>query len=59
MEIGNQIKNLRLRRGITQEAMAQHFGITPQAISKWERGVTTPDNRPASGYFCILWGTPG
>lgn len=43
MEIGNQIKNLRLRRGITQEAMAQHFGITPQAISKWERGVATPD----------------
>lgn len=43
MEIGNQIKQLRLRRGITQEAMAQHFGITPQAISKWERGVATPD----------------
>lgn len=43
MEIGTQIKQLRLRRGITQEAMAQHFGITPQAISKWERGVATPD----------------
>ncbi len=23
--------------------MAQHFGITPQAVSKWERGVATPD----------------
>lgn len=43
MEIGQQIKQLRVRRGITQEAMAQHFAITPQAISKWERGVTTPD----------------
>ncbi len=43
MDIGNQIKALRQRRGITQEAMAQHFGITPQAVSKWERGVTTPD----------------
>ena len=43
MEIGNQIRQLRLRRGITQEAMAQHFGITPQAVSKWERGVATPD----------------
>lgn len=43
MEIGNQIKQLRLRRGITQEAMAQHFGVTPQAVSKWERGVATPD----------------
>ncbi len=43
MEIGNQIKSLRQRRGITQEAMAQHLGVTPQAISKWERGITTPD----------------
>lgn len=43
MEIGNQIKVLRLRRGISQETVAQHFGITPQAVSKWERGVTTPD----------------
>ncbi len=43
MNIGTQIKQLRQRRGITQEAMAQHFGITPQAVSKWERGSSTPD----------------
>lgn len=43
MEIGNQIKQLRIRRGITQDAMAQHLGVTPQAVSKWERGATTPD----------------
>ena len=43
MEIGNQIRQLRLRRGITQEAMAHYFGITPQAVSKWERGAATPD----------------
>lgn len=43
MEIGKQIKTMRQKRGITQEAMSQHFGVTPQAISKWERGVTTPD----------------
>lgn len=43
MEIGNQIKALRQRKGITQEVMAQHFGITAQAVSKWERGVATPD----------------
>lgn len=43
MEIGNQIKALRLRRGTTQEALAQHLGVTAQAVSKWERGVTTPD----------------
>ncbi len=43
MEIGNQIKSLRLRRGITQEALAQHLGVSPQAVSKWERDVTAPD----------------
>lgn len=43
MEIGNQIKSLRLRRGISQETLAQHFGLTAQAVSKWERGVATPD----------------
>ena len=43
MEIGNQIKSLRLSRGITQENMAQHLGITAQAVSKWERGVAAPD----------------
>ncbi len=56
MEIGNQIKQLRQRRGITQEAMAQHFGITPQAVSKWERGAATPDigMLPAiSAYFGV------
>ena len=43
MEIGNQIKTLRLRRGTTQEALAQHLGVTAQAVSKWERGAATPD----------------
>ena len=43
MEIGNQIKALRLRRGTTQESLAQHLGVTAQAVSKWERGVATPD----------------
>ncbi len=43
MEIGNQIRSLRQRHGITQEAMAKDLGITPQAVSKWERGVATPD----------------
>lgn len=43
MEIGNQIKALRLRKGVTQETLAQHFGVSSQAVSKWERGAATPD----------------
>ena len=43
MNIGRQVKALRLRRGITQEALAQHLGITTQAVSKWENNVSMPD----------------
>lgn len=43
MEIGNQIKALRLRRGLSQETVAQQFGLTAQAVSKWERGAAMPD----------------
>ena len=43
MEIGTKIKNLRLERNITQEALAEDLGVTPQAVSKWERGVASPD----------------
>lgn len=33
----------RRRAGLTQEALANRIGITPQAISKWENGVGYPD----------------
>ncbi len=40
MEIGNQIKALRARRGVTQEVLAEALGVTAQAVSKWETGVS-------------------
>lgn len=43
MEFGTKIKNLRNKRGITQEALAKAMGVTPQTISKWENDVTMPD----------------
>ena len=43
MNIGNQIKTLRLKKSVTQEAMAEHFGVTAQAVSKWECGTSAPD----------------
>ena len=36
--IGINIAKLRKERGITQEALAEVFHLTPQAISKWESG---------------------
>jgi len=43
ISIGKQIRTLRQRKGVTQEAMAEVLGVTAQAISKWENSVTTPD----------------
>ena len=38
--IGENIKRVRLERGLTQEEVATHLGISFQSISKWERGVS-------------------
>ena len=37
------IRRLRRERGLTQEALAQAVGVSPQAISKWETGQSLPD----------------
>ena len=41
--ISATIRRLRRERGLTQEALAQAVGVSPQAISKWETGQTMPD----------------
>lgn len=41
--IGENIKRVRLERGLTQEEVATHLGISFQSISKWERGDGYPD----------------
>ena len=43
MNIGNKIKQLRLKAGLTQEQLGDRLGISAQSISKWETAVTMPD----------------
>ena len=40
MNIGNQIKNFRKAKKLTQEQLAEYLGVTSQAVSKWETGVS-------------------
>ncbi len=42
-KIGKQIAILRKERGQTQEALAEILGVSPQAVSKWERGHALPE----------------
>ena len=41
--IGNRIRALRLERGMTQSEFASLMCISFQAVSNWERGITSPD----------------
>lgn len=43
MNIAASIARLRRERGMTQEALAEVIGVSPQTISKWENNTTYPD----------------
>ncbi len=43
IKLSERIKELRLRDGKTQEAVAVELGITAQAVSRWEKGICYPD----------------
>lgn len=43
LSLGANIRRLRIERGLTQEEIATHIGVSFQTISKWERGDGYPD----------------
>lgn len=54
INLGGTIRELRKQKGLTQEALASALSVTPQAVSKWESGVSFPEMTmiPAiAGYF--------
>ena len=43
VNVGRQIAESRKRKGLTQNELGERIGVTPQAVSKWERGEMLPD----------------
>ncbi|MBQ8235802.1 MAG: helix-turn-helix transcriptional regulator, partial [Clostridia bacterium] len=43
IQLAKSLKDLRRRKGNTQDDLAQHLSISVQAVSKWERGDGMPD----------------
>lgn len=41
--LGENIRSLRTAGGITQEQFGYEMGVSAQAVSRWENGVTYPD----------------
>ncbi len=38
-----RLKTLRRAKDMTQEQLADYMGVSPQAVSRWETGATSPD----------------
>lgn len=43
LELANRFVALRKQRGYSQETLAEKLGVSRQAVSKWERGESSPD----------------
>jgi len=43
MYLSENLKKYRLSKNLTQEDIAEYLNITPQSVSKWERGESYPD----------------
>lgn len=56
INIGKNIKQLRISKDITQEQLSEAMNVSCAAVSKWERGETFPDItllQPLAYYFDV------
>ena len=43
MDLANKLLELRKKKGLSQEEVADRLGVSRQTVSKWETGMSTPD----------------
>ena len=42
LPLAEALKQRRTEKGLTQEQLAEHLGVSRQAVSKWEQGLSEP-----------------
>ncbi len=53
--LGEALKASRMERKMTQEFVAEHLGVSRQAVSKWENGTSDPSTSNLLA-LCKLYG---
>ena len=56
LNIGENIRNLRKAKDVTQEELAEILGVSCQSVSRWENGTCYPDMEllpMLADYFCV------
>ena len=43
LQIGEKLKELRHKNGVTQDQLAEMLGVSSQSVSRWELGICYPD----------------
>lgn len=54
MTLGENIRRLRLGKGLSQEVLADHLGVSRQAVSKWEKDLSRPDTENLLSLAALL-----
>ena len=58
METGARIKELRMKKGISQAKLAKLVGVTPAAVGNYEQGISFPKSAVLKKLFGALDCTP-
>ena len=51
MEVKDIIYGLRVKKGLSQDALARKVMVTRQAVSRWENGETVPNTENSETFI--------
>lgn len=56
--LGEQIRRRRMDHGLTQRILATRWGLQPETVASWERGLRNPSARQWPRVLELLGGDP-